>query len=38
MQSPGTNPGHITRILTDIHFWVPLIVLVAGLFLLGSLE
>jgi hypothetical protein len=28
----------IVRILTDVHFWVPVIVLVAGLVLLGSIH
>lgn len=33
--------GHrhwIATILTDVHFWVPVMVLVAGLLLLGSIH
>jgi len=38
MTSPKSNFDRIGRILTDIQFWVPLIVLVAGLLLLRSLK
>lgn len=34
----AVHTANVTRILTDIQFWVPLIVLVAGLFLLRSLK
>jgi hypothetical protein len=30
------NTNWITNVLTDIHFWVPVIVLVGGLLLLSS--
>ena len=28
----------MTTILTDVHFWVPVMVLIAGLVLLGSIH
>ena len=30
----AATPSRITRVLTDIHFWVPVLVLLAGLLLL----
>jgi len=38
LNSP-TSPRHWSSvILTDVHFWVPLIVLIAGLVLLGNVR
>jgi len=35
-QKHSQNTNWIVNVLTDIHFWVPLIVLVGGLLLLSS--
>jgi hypothetical protein len=38
-QNSADSQNHwAAAILTDMHFWVPLIVLVAGLLLLGSIR
>jgi hypothetical protein len=34
VSSTSNTPGRITSILTDIHFWVPLAVLLSGLLIL----
>jgi len=35
---PTAHPSRFRAIATDIHFWIPLIVLVGGLFLLDKLR
>jgi hypothetical protein len=38
-QEPWVKPGKLlSTILHDIHFWIPLVVLLAGLFLLHNLR
>jgi hypothetical protein len=32
--SAGVTPSRLRSVLTDVHFWVPVVVLVAGLLLL----
>jgi len=32
------SPSRIASILSDVHFWVPLIVLIAGLILLKTIH
>jgi len=32
------SPSRIASILSDVHFWVPLIVLIAGLILLKAIH
>ena len=33
-----SSPSRLASILSDIHFWVPVIVLIAGLILLHSIH
>ena len=33
---PQQNTNWIANVLTDVHFWVPLVVLIGGLLLLSS--
>jgi hypothetical protein len=35
---PTAHPSLFCAIATDIHFWIPLIVLIGGLFLLDKLR
>ena len=37
-EKDGVPQSWLTRVLTDIHFWVPVAVLVAGLLLLNSIH
>jgi len=34
----NANPSRLSRVLTDTHFWVPVVVLVAGLLLLSFMR
>lgn len=34
MDNPKANASGLDRVLTDVHFWVPVVVLLAGLMLL----
>jgi hypothetical protein len=38
LHSAEAHRHWIITILTDVHFWVPVVVLIAGLLLLGSIR
>jgi len=38
MENSSPPPSRLASILTDIHFWVPVAVLIAGLLLLHSIH
>jgi hypothetical protein len=38
VESQSRNRNWVMNIMTDVHFWVPVVVLIAGLLLLGSLR
>jgi hypothetical protein len=38
MEEPSQRQNRAAAILTDIHFWVPVLVLIGGLFLLEFLR
>jgi hypothetical protein len=37
-ESAKANSSRLSSVLTDIHFWVPVVVLVAGLLLLSFMR
>jgi hypothetical protein len=37
-ESPATRQPLLSVIVRDVHFWIPLVVLMAGLFLLHELR
>jgi hypothetical protein len=37
-EKDGVSRNWLTSVLTDVHFWVPVVVLVAGLLLLKSIH
>jgi len=37
-EKDGESRSWLTSVLTDVHFWVPVVVLVAGLLLLKSIH
>jgi len=37
-ESAKANSSRLSRVLTDIHFWVPVAVLLAGLLLLRTMS
>jgi hypothetical protein len=37
-ENPGSGSSRLRSVLGDVHFWVPVAVLVAGLLLLGFMR